>query len=643
MIFKDENLNRELNEKGYVVLPFLNAGELESIKALHQNFKSTSQFFHSTTFLKSVDSKLELNHKGAGIFARQVNSFFLPHKNLGLSFLTKPAGQGGHMPIHQDWTIVDESRFGSYTVWIPLQDVDETNGAITVLDSSHKLHNTLRAPTLPVVINDIEPLIRGQMKTLRMKAGEAFIFNHALVHASHLNTSTSDRIAITYGLVPQQAGLLFYHRRPDGSVDKYEVADDFFLHYDNHGERPTFVQPSEQLSLSFNQLTAAQFYNFLSASKNRKMKPIFKDGNVQAQFDKEGYALVDMLDEAEVKELREFYASLNNNHIPSYGFHVSLDNSDSGFVERVLSKIKATVKQKADTVFDNYKIFTTSFVVKEKNPISIVPPHQDWSFTKESDGFVSATVWVALVDTDMQNGAMGVLLGSNKFFSHTRPSPAPEFKAPMDPHVFAIFPYLKLIPMKAGQALIFDNKTIHASPPNVSDNVRLAVGFGVTQADAPLRHYYLKPGSNNKTILVYDIDDYFFTHYNNGKLLELYKQGKTPDDLKFVGEIENTVTEISADDLVAMIKAEGNTFNVELCEHLAKLFNYNMDGSKKEEPIQQTEHSMQPEPVVQQIESAPATQQVYVSSAAEWVDNRSFFQKYTPLNILREIKQRVLS
>lgn len=648
MIFKDEALNRQLASRGYVIIPLLSLEEVERLRAVYAGFESQSPYFHSTTFFKDVALKQQLFDEVKQVFAPGADKLLAPHKFLGASFLTKPGGQGGFMPVHQDWTIVDESKYGSYTMWVPLQDVDENNGALTVLDGSHRLSPTLRAPSLPVVIKDIEPEIKAQMKTLRMKAGEAFIFNQALVHASHLNTTANNRVAVTYGLVPQQAQLYFYHLAEDDAVDCYEVEDDFFLKYDNHGERPTFVQPARKLNEDFTPLSTRQFDLFLQRYKSEIMKPLFKDPALQQQYERDGYVLLDMLSEAEVKDLKDYYDTLNNDHIPDYGFHVSLDNKKPDFVVGVMDKIKSVISGPADKYFADYKIFTSSFVVKEKNPIGVVPPHQDWSFTEEDEGFNSATVWTALVDTDMYNGEMGVIVGSHKFFSHQRCSPAPQFKTPLDTHVFSIFPYLKLIPMKPGQALVFDNRTVHASPPNVSDGVRLAVGFGVTQKDAPLRHYYLQPGSDCKKLNKYEVDDFFFTHYNNARLSEMYNSGKLPEDLKLLDVVDNRVPDISADDLLAKIKEAGNTFNIEMCEHLAKLFNYNMDGSQKQEPAPEVKQEeivvVEEQPVVQVVqeeivrdvvEQAPAAQQ----SAP--VDGRSFFQKYTPLNILREIKHRV--
>lgn len=643
MIFRDEKLNQELNHKGYVVLPVFDPAQIQALREIYSKHKSSSPYFHSTTFSKSIEEKQKMMAEVRGIAAPSLQNLFSDIKPLGASFLTKPVGAGGHMPIHQDWTIVDESKFGSFTIWSPLQDVNEHNGALTVLDGSHKLTLTLRAPTLPVVINGIESLVRNEMKTVALKKGEAIIFNHALIHASHLNQSSEERVALTMGFVPSEAQLLFYHLNDNGTVDQYEVDDDFFLKYDNHGERPTFVKPTRAISADFTPLTAKQFLKFRNEYKAANMKPLFKDPQLQAQLESKGWVVVDFLSDAEVKELKDFYATLNNDHIPSYGFHVSIDNNSSDFVTRVMSKIHETVKGPADKFLQDYKIITSSFAVKEKNPISVIPPHQDWSFTEEDEGFYSINIWTALVDTDMYNGALGVIDESHKFFDHLRASPPPQFKTPLDVHVFSVFPYLKLQPLKAGQALVFDSRTIHASPPNVSDGVRLAVGFVATQKDAPLRHYYLKPGDSKK-LMKYEANEYFYTHHSNSKLSQLYTEGKQPEGMTYLGEVENKAGEISDDELVEMIKRAGNTFNVEMCEHLAKLFNYNMDGSKNEEPVAVAEEKIIEEVKEEIVEPVKVVTHETVQPAQQvWVDNRSFFQKYTPLNILREIKGRVLS
>jgi hypothetical protein len=308
------------------------------------------------------------------------------------------------------------------------------------------------------------------------------------------------------------------------------------------------------------------------------MRNIFKDPKKQAEFEEQGYTLLpSFLDEPGIERLSAFYKTLNNDHAPAYGFHYSLDNMDGQFVKRVADAIRENVTASLDEHFDRCKIVVASFVVKEPNPKSIVPAHQDWTFVDEAD-FDSVSVWIPLVDVQMENGAMGVLRGSHNFFSHIRPSPAPQFRPPFGDHMFSIFPYLQIVPMKAGEAVVFNNKLIHASPPNTGPTPRVAVGFVITQAEADLYHHYLLPGQAAPRVETYAVDETFFYAYNNTKLRALHDQGSKPEGFESVGESDLNIEPISADALVDMVKKAGNTMNPPLIESLAKLFNYSMDG-----------------------------------------------------------------
>jgi hypothetical protein len=307
------------------------------------------------------------------------------------------------------------------------------------------------------------------------------------------------------------------------------------------------------------------------------MRNIFKNPQRQAEFDEQGCTVLSFLDAPQIQRLSEFYGTLNNDHIPAYGFHYSLDNMDGRFVERVADAVRENVAASVDEHFDRCKVIVASFVVKEPNPKSLVPPHQDWTFVDETE-FDSVSVWAPLVDVQMENGALGVIRGSHKFFSHIRPSPAPQFRPPFGDHMFSIFPYLGIIPLKAGEAVVFNNKTIHASPPNASPTPRVAVGFVITQAEADLYHHYLLPGHATPRIETYAVDETFFYAYNNTKLRALHEQGTKPEGFKSVGVSDLGVQPITADALVDMFKKAGNTMNLPLIEQLARLFNYSLDG-----------------------------------------------------------------
>lgn len=325
------------------------------------------------------------------------------------------------------------------------------------------------------------------------------------------------------------------------------------------------------------------------------MQTIFKDPEHQSHFEKNGWLILPLLDEAEVKHLYDFYQALPSTDLPEYGFHVSLDKASMEYKENVMKELRDVIGPKLEQFFTAYKVFTAAYVVKEHNPKGVVPPHQDWTFVDESK-FQSMTVWTALVDTHIDNGCMGVINGSHKYWDYLRASPSPQCKTPISDHMFTLFPYLQLKPMKAGEALIFDNRTIHASPPNTTEVPRLAAGIGVTQADADLYHHYLLPNKDQQEVERFAVSMDWFKHYNNGRLSDMYNNGERPTDTESLGILPRKLPEYTADEILEMIKSHpDNQMNVPLVEKMAKLFNYNLDGTKREES--QPEPEPQPEPV----------------------------------------------
>ena len=335
------------------------------------------------------------------------------------------------------------------------------------------------------------------------------------------------------------------------------------------------------------------------------------------------------MDSEEVSRLMQFYESVKFKDEAGFGFHISMDQQDKEMVKLILNKLFEVAVPKLKPYFKNAKPFVGSFVIKECNPTSIVPVHQDWSFVEDEDKYCSVTCWIPLVDVDIDNGALGVIKGSHNYFKNLRPSPSPQVPSPISEHMFTVFPYLHLIDMKAGEALIFDNRTFHGSPPNVTDKPRIAFGIGFTQEEAQLAHYYLKPDGKKETILKYRINEDFFLRYENSRLSKLYDQKGLVDGFELIEETPYTLPKLSADELTELIKSTGNVFNVEMCEKLAKLFSYNMNGTPDTAP--KTD-----QPIA--VEKAEAVRE---AEPWKWVDERSFFEKYTVKNIVTEVRKKL--
>lgn len=292
-------------------------------------------------------------------------------------------------------------------------------------------------------------------------------------------------------------------------------------------------------------------------------KALFLDKINEEKFRTEGYAIIDFLSNSEVEELKSFYHNLDNNHInPQYHFHVSMDNENAKFREKVSAKINACIEPKLNDFFENSKIFTSSFVAKESGVAGLVPPHQDWTFVDE-DTFDSVTCWIALMDVSIENGAIGLIKGSHNFFDKNtkRPSPAPQTPSSIGDFTFELLPYIEIEPLKAGQAIVFNNRTVHASLPNNHPETRLAAGIGITQKEANLYHYFLNPESDGQEIIRYKIDDVFFQNYNNQSLSKLYNEGKVPELLEEDARFPFEYQALNKDEILALIQEKNLPIN----------------------------------------------------------------------------------
>jgi ectoine hydroxylase-related dioxygenase (phytanoyl-CoA dioxygenase family) len=613
-----------LEKDGFVVFQLCDETQIQRLNDLYQTVPAdSSSLFWSSSFLEDTEFKIDLSKKAEAVFEPSLTKVLDSHQTLGCSFLTKFPGENSEMPIHQDWTVVDETKFGSYTIWMPIQNTTAENGALQVIPGSHKLSSELRSPSLPVTFEGIRKQLRPYLQLVELKAGEAMLFNHALMHSSPANTTDEPRVAVTYGFVPKEASLCMYYSKAD-KVQKYNMPSDMFIKYPQIRNEPLIGDLSEEFDYSVNELSFEKVEKILGKSKFKStMKPLFKDPKLQKFFETNGFVRVPALGQEDIEKLIALYKDLGLTDEKGYGFHVGMDNADKQLVQRMVDGVKEVALPKLESKMADTQVFTASFVVKEPNAQGVVPPHQDWSFVENEKEHCSVSCWIPLQDVNMENGCIGVIKGSNRFFKNVRPSPSPQVETPLKKHMYTIFPFLELQEMKAGEALIFDNRTFHASPPNTTDSTRIAVGLGFTQAEAEIRHYTLKPGTDN-TLIKYKIDPDFFLKYDNSSLSEMYEKGEEIEGYEKVGEMAYEWEDLSADEMKNLIESAGNTFNAPLVETMTKLF---VQSPQEEKPAKK-------EAIVEQVE-------VHDSAESANSNERTFWQTYTPINILKEVRFRL--
>lgn len=268
-IFQDEQLFNQFQENGFIVIDLLEDADIEQLKDIFQkNSIQTPDHFYSTSFLGNEQSRKEISQALQEVIRPKIHHLFRDYKELGAVFLIKPSGEHTQMPIHQDWTVADEPEHHSITVWIPLVDTTIRNGAITVLPKSHQLSTGLRSPSIADPLGDIKEMAGTMMQTLEMKAGQAFIFTHALLHASHPNISGENRIAVAYGAIHEDTDLIYYHKpSPDGKVQKLSIPKDFFISYPEPGKQPANSILMEEFDYEEKKVSIDDFKKFYGMKK----------------------------------------------------------------------------------------------------------------------------------------------------------------------------------------------------------------------------------------------------------------------------------------------------------------------------------------------------------------------------------------
>lgn len=246
-IFKDKSLQTTFEQQGFAVVPFLAADEVAFLDAkfdeLHPTVHNEGGFM-SGSFSNDYEYKKAASDLIVSVFAKHFERVFTNYQAFGGAFLYKPPSKGSELGVHQDWTIVDEEKYVALNCWVPLTDVNETNGALQVLPGSQfSKYATYRAPTLPFFFQGAEKEVIERTIPFYVKAGEAVILNQSVIHYSSPNSSGKIRKAITAGVKTKGAPMIFHYQTPNQQLERFEMPEDFLIRFTNFAssifERPT--------------------------------------------------------------------------------------------------------------------------------------------------------------------------------------------------------------------------------------------------------------------------------------------------------------------------------------------------------------------------------------------------------------------
>lgn len=274
-IFKNAEHQALFNKQGFIVLPFLTPEEVDRLDKLfdelHPNISEGG--FFSGSYSSDFNYKKKASEEIVKVFSRAYNELFIDYTPFGGAFLYKVPGSNSELAAHQDWTIVDETKYVALNCWVPLCDVTTENGALSVLPGSHfDNFNVIRAPTLPFFFSGNDDLVMNELVPMEVKAGTAVILNQSVIHYSPPNRSHNTRKAITAGVKTIGAPMYFHYKVPDkDELEVFEMDNDFLISFKDFakdiGKRPYMGKSIGFMPYKIPQLKRKELYLRLKEMK----------------------------------------------------------------------------------------------------------------------------------------------------------------------------------------------------------------------------------------------------------------------------------------------------------------------------------------------------------------------------------------
>jgi ectoine hydroxylase-related dioxygenase (phytanoyl-CoA dioxygenase family) len=247
-IFFDESLDTQFKDDGVVTLPILCGEDIELLASTYAREHDIKRdIFHSTMFIDDPQYRSEIDKRIRAVMTPKINSLLIDYRLLFGNYIVKQSSTESAVGIHQDWNFTTP-EFTSLNIWIPLVDIDEHTGTFYAFKGSHKIfHNIRYTPYADHAYAEIEDIILSRSTPFHLKAGEAVIYNGAIVHYSKPNVSSQPRIAIGMALIPNAAPNLHYYKRSlENILEVFEVDESFYNSF-NFFDEPKGVRKISEI------------------------------------------------------------------------------------------------------------------------------------------------------------------------------------------------------------------------------------------------------------------------------------------------------------------------------------------------------------------------------------------------------------
>src|ERR1700733_12029622 len=230
-LLKDPSLQGDFERNGFVTARLFSMEQVSSLLELYQQRMREDEVcgLYESSRHNSYQINRFINEAIRDHVTQASRDLFLPSKIYGGSFMVKSHTDSEVLPLHQDWSVIEEEKYRTLFIWCPLIDVSVINGCLFVLPGSHQYFRSLRSGTYPSDRFILPPSLHRHTLDIPLKAGEAILYSDALFHGSHANNGSGDRIVVTARVMEPEANLVYFHKANDREMDVYQADEEFYL------------------------------------------------------------------------------------------------------------------------------------------------------------------------------------------------------------------------------------------------------------------------------------------------------------------------------------------------------------------------------------------------------------------------------
>ncbi len=524
--FKNQDDQLALDNLGFTFFHFLNSGELLKLKELYQKeyqHVPVTGFLDASHNKNTLEKNNQINNSIREIINPALERHFENHRHYISHFMIKRSGEESMFNLHQDWDVVDEEKYSNLHIWIPLELSGPENGGLFFLPYVHRHVKLHRSGSFGIPFVQLDEKIKQWAVPVRLMPEDAIAYHNAAFHGSYPNASSSDRVAIVATIVSHEARTIYHHKNAaTGKHQIYSLSNNEILEQLSRlekGEVPASLKllreeplPKEDAS-QINSSIISKTYeqkaprDSTGAIVRPRTRRIIRSDRVEDTINQEGYAVIPFLNPDEVnflmQKFKEYFPTYS--HLPPR--FTSNDSIDSKRRAEIYNIIKSTVKRHTDSLFENYKMSGAIFYMKQRQKENDIGLHYDPTLLVNEHLEPHLGIWCPLVDTNEENGNIQVIPYSHRwgaFISHplTIHSPLDKYRALLETRLINI-------PLRAGEAILWDDRIAHSSTINKSQHDRYTITMRFIHENSRQVSFL---GSPDKRVNVYSQEDNWYLH-----------------------------------------------------------------------------------------------------------------------------------